>query len=85
MAIVNFIKAKIELAKKKNKEELRRKFFEIRGEVIKFYEDKDITDGSQINIPAFVRADQTLAKVIKTPNDINFYYGKLLKYRRVSA
>ena len=85
MAIINFIKAKIELAKKKNKEELRRKFFEIRGEVIKFYEDQDITDGSQINIPAFVRADQTLAEVIKSAKDINFYYNKLLKYRRVSA
>lgn len=85
MAIINFIKAKIELAKKKNKEELRRKFYEIRGEVIKFYEDKDATDGSEINIPAFVRADQMLKEIIKTPNDINFYYGKLLQYRRVSA
>ena len=36
MAIINFIKAKIEHAKKKNKEELRRKFFEIRGEVSNF-------------------------------------------------
>ena len=85
MAIINFIKAKIELAKKKNKEELKRKFFEIRGEVIKFYEDKDATNGSQVNIPAFMRADQTLKEIIKTPQDINFYYGKLLEYRRVSA
>jgi len=85
MKIISLIQAKMKLAKIKHQEELRRKFFEIRGEVIKFYEDKDATDGSQVNIPAFMRADQTLKEIIKTPQDINFYYGKLLEYRRVSA
>ena len=85
MKIIKMFKAKMQLVKKRQKEELRRKFFEIRGEVIKFYEHKDLTEGAKINIPAFMRADQTLAKVIKTPQDINFYYGKLLKYRRISA
>ena len=85
MKIIKMFQAKMQLAKKRQKEELRRRFYEIRGEVIKFYEHKDITEGSEINIPAFMRADQTLAKVIKTPKDINFYYVKLLKYRRVLA
>ena len=69
--------------KKKKKAELRRRYFEIRGEVIKFYEAQDAAEGA-VNIPAFQRADQTLAEVIKTAKDINFYYGKLLKYRRVA-
>lgn len=60
--------------------EIERKYFEIRGAVIKFYEDKDITDNT-VNIPAFQRADQTLKEVIKTPADINFYYNKLKKYK----
>lgn len=53
---------------------------EIRGAVIKFYEDKDITDGA-VNIPAFMRADKTIAEVIKTDKDIDYYYKRLLKYR----
>ena len=85
MKIIKMFKAKMQLAKKKHNEELRRKYYEIRGELIKFYEDKDITEGNPINLPAFVRADNTLKQFVKNANDINFYYGKLLKYRRVSA
>jgi len=69
------------MLKEKRRQELRRRFFEIRGEVIKFYEAKDAAEGA-VDIPAFMRADQTLAEVIKSAKDINFYYGKLLKYRR---
>lgn len=68
---------------RKRKAELRRRFYEIRGEVIKFYEAKDAVEGI-VNIPAFVRADNALKEVIKSAKDINFYYGKLLKYRRVA-
>ena len=40
----------------KVRQENRRKYFEIRGAVIKFYEDQDASTG-QIEIPAFQRAD----------------------------
>jgi hypothetical protein len=75
------IKKFLAMLKEKRRQELRRRFFEIRGEVIKFYEAKDAAEGA-VDIPAFMRADQTLAEVIKSAKDINFYYGKLLKYRR---
>lgn len=85
MSIISMIKTKSRLQKNKQKAELRRRYDEIRGEIIKFYEDKDITEGEVINIPAFMRADDILKKVIKNAKDINFYYAKLLKYRRVAA
>jgi len=67
----------------KLRQENRRKYFEIRGAVIKFYEDQDATTG-QIEIPAFQRADITLKEIIKTPADLDFYYNKLLQYRAVA-
>jgi hypothetical protein len=60
--------------------ENRKKYYEIRGAVIKFYEHKDLTEGS-VDIPAFIRADKILKEVVKTPADIDFYYKKLLKYK----
>ncbi len=63
--------------------ENKRKYYEIRGAVIKFYEDKQKADGN-VELPAFMRADETLKEVIRTPADIDFYYKKLLKYRAVA-
>ena len=68
----------------KKRQELNRKYFEIRGEVIKFYEDKEETE-QNADLPAFMRADNILKEVIRTPKDVNFYYGLLLKYRRKHA
>lgn len=84
MSIISIINAKIELLKKARKKELKRRYYEIRGEVIKFYEHKDIADGVAVNIPAFMRADRILKQVIKSARDINFYYGKLIEYKRVA-
>ena len=75
------IKKFLAMLKEKRRQELRRRFFEIRGEVIKFYEAKDAAEGA-VDIPAFMRADQILKEVITTETDINYYYGRLLKYRR---
>lgn len=52
---------------------------EIRGAIIKFYEDLDKTTGS-VEIPAFMRADETIKKKIKTDEDIERFYQMLLKY-----
>lgn len=81
--LIKFIKNKKLEKMLKEKQENRRKYYEIRGAVIKFYEEKDIIEG-KVNIPAFQRADQTLKEVIKTPADIDFYYNKLLQYRAVA-
>lgn len=67
-----------ELLKQK---EQQKKFFAVRGEIIKFYEDKDLTSGVAVEIPAFMRADRIMKQVIKTPKDLDFYYNKLLKYK----
>lgn len=52
---------------------------EIRGAIIKFYEDLDKTTGA-VEIPAFMRADERIKEQIKTDADIDYYYGQLLKY-----
>lgn len=67
----------------KNRIENKRKYFEIRGAVIKFYENKD-KETNEVNIPAYLRADDILKQIIKTPQDIDFYYNKLLKYKAVA-
>lgn len=67
----------------KNKIEYNRKFYEIRGAVIKFYENKD-KETNEVNIPAHLRANYILKEIIKTPQDIDFYYNKLLKYKAVA-
>lgn len=81
--LICFFKDKKRKEEIKNRLESERKYFEIRGAVIKFYEDKDKADGV-VDIPAFQRADITLKEIIKTPKDIDFYYNKLLKYRAVA-
>lgn len=78
-----FINKRNEDKKLKNKIEYNRKFYEIRGAVIKFYENKD-KETNEVNIPAYLRADDILKKIIKTPQDIDFYYNKLLKYKAVA-
>lgn len=84
MSIISMVNKRLELAKKARKAELKRRYYAIRGEVIKFYEHKDITEGGTVNIPAFMRADRILKQVINSAKDINFYYGKLVKYKRVA-
>lgn len=78
-----FINKRNEDKKLKNKIEYNRKFYEIRGAVIKFYENKD-KETNEVNIPAYLRADDILKEIIKTPQDIDFYYNKLLKYKAVA-
>lgn len=77
------IKNKINRHQQKQEKENKRKYYEIRGAVIKFYEDKQKT-GGKAELPAFIQADNILKEVIKTPADINFYYNKLLKYKAVA-
>lgn len=73
--IINFL----EKLKNHKKITTEQKKAEIRGAIIKFYEDEDATTGA-VNIPAFMRADSTIKEVIKTDSDIDYYYKKLLKY-----
>lgn len=78
-----FINKRNEDKKLKNKIEYNRKFYEIRGAVIKFYENKD-KETNEVNIPAYLRANDILKEIIKTPQDIDFYYNKLLKYKAMA-
>ena len=58
---------------------LRAMYFEIRGAVIKFYEDKQRKE-DKVDLPPFMRADMVMKEYIKTDKDIIFYYKRCLKY-----
>lgn len=78
------IKALIEKRKQKRIYELVHKWYELRGYVIKFYEDLQNTRTDLANIPAFQLADMQMHKVIQSEKDLNFYYKKLQKYKLVA-
>lgn len=81
--ILQNIKDRRRQAKIKKDHENRRKYYEIRGAVIKFYENKQKAS-DKAEIPAFIQADEILKKIITTPADIDFFYKKLLKYKAVA-
>ena len=61
--------------------DLNCKRFFLRNAVIKWYMDYDkIYD--VCDIPAHIRADRALNKVIKRPSDIDRYYKKLIAYQK---
>lgn len=76
------IKLKLAEIRYRRQIDLRVKKFQIRNAVIKYYMDydriHDITD-----IPAHIRADRLLDRVIKRPSDIDRCYKKLLEYQEV--
>lgn len=81
--IINFLMDKKREKTVRDRIENERKYYEIRGEIIKFYEDKQRMY-KNVEVPAFVLADEKMKEVVKTPADINFYYKKLLKYKAVA-
>ncbi len=66
-----FINKRNEDKKLKNKIEYNRKFYEIRGAVIKFYENKD-KETNEVNIPAYLRANDILKEIILIFTITNF-------------
>ena len=80
MAIIKNI---IRAIKKKIADEQRRRFYEVRGEWIKFFEEREKHLGN-VNLPAFMLADQQM-KIIMANNELNSYYRKIMNYRKQQA
>lgn len=58
---------------------LKAMYYEIRGAVIKFYEDKQRKEGV-VDLPPFIKANKAMAAYVKTDKDIKYYYKQCLKY-----
>lgn len=79
--IFNFLRRYQEEKRIKQAELKRRKWYDLRYELIKFYEDKQGADG-KADIPPFMLADKKMKEIIKTDKDLDFYYKKLVRYKR---
>ena len=74
----------IKLAKfkeEKEKTERYKKYKEIREALINYFIAQDNASGV-FEIPATVRANSLIADVIRTPNDIDYFYEKLINYKK---
>ena len=77
------IKKIINKIKENIKKEPDRKFYEVRGEWIKFFETRQQHLGT-VELPAFMLADQQMA-IIKAAGEVNLYYKKIMSYRKKIA
>jgi hypothetical protein len=64
--------------------DLNVKTFHIRNAVIKWYMDYDRIH-NVVDIPAYIRAKRVMEKTLKTPQDIDRAYRKLLEYEQTVA
>lgn len=64
--------------------DLNVKTFYIRNAVIKWYMDYDRIH-NVVDIPAYIRAKRVMEKTLKTPQDIDRAYRKLLEYEQTVA
>jgi len=76
---VKAIKKYIESKKESYRQEQLKKYYEVRGAIIRFFEDYDQSSG-EVNIPAFKRADAQM-KIITSNKELDFFYKKLIRYR----
>ena len=64
--------------------DLNVKTFHIRNAVIKYYMDYDRIH-NVVDIPVYIRAKRVMEKTLKTPQDIDRAYRKLLEYEQTVA
>lgn len=64
--------------------DLNVKTFHIRNAVIKWFMDYDRIH-NVVDIPAYIRAKRVMEKTLKTPQDIDRAYRKLLEYEQTVA
>lgn len=74
------IKRIINKIKENIKREQTRRYYEVRGEWIKFFETRQRHLG-KVELPAFILADQQM-EIIKAAGEINHYYKMIMAYRR---
>lgn len=59
------------------------KFNEIRKATEDYYIDLANANG-QSDLPYFIKAEQVLNEVIKTPADIDYYYNRLIRFKKLA-
>ena len=77
--LVKIINEKQKKGEDRKKEILKKKFYEIRGALIKYYATMQIAR-AVVDIPPFMLADNLLKEMVKTKEDVEFYYKMLRKY-----
>lgn len=82
--LISKIKLKLAEYRYKRQIDLRVKKFQIRNAVIKYYMDYDRIH-NVVDIPAHIRAEKVMTKVIKTPADVDRCYRKLLEYKEATV
>ena len=74
------IKLKLAELKYRRQKQLSAKKFYIKLALIQYYNDIDKMH-DVVDIPAHIRADRVMTKVIKRPSDIDRLYKKSLEYQ----
>lgn len=74
------IKRLIAKIKENIERENTRRYYEVRGEWIKFFETRE-QDLNSVELPAFVLADKQM-EIIKANNQVNYYYNLIMAYRK---
>ena len=74
------IKLKLAELKYRRQKQLNAKKFYIKLALIQYYNDLDKMH-DVVDIPAHIRADRVMTKVIKRPSDIDRLYKKSLEYQ----
>ena len=70
--------------REENKKRLElHKFYEVRGEWIKFFEQRDKHFGN-VNLPPFMQADAQM-KIIMANGELDMYYRKVRNYKKKYA
>lgn len=78
--LISKIKLKLAERRYKRKIDLNAKKFYIKLALIQYYNDIDKMH-DVVDIPAHIRADRVMTKVIKRPSDIDRLYKKSLEYQ----
>ena len=77
------IKKIINRIKQHIKKERIRKYYEVRGEWIKFFTIRQQHLGT-VELPPHVLADEQM-KIIMATNQLNYYYKKIMNYKKQIA
>lgn len=75
--MINIVKRFLEFCKVQNKRKIAVKRYVINQQLIRFYEDLQITKAEYNNIPPCILAYQAMKEHVKTDADVNRFYKKL--------
>lgn len=77
--MINLVKNFFKFCKEQHKRKIAIKRYIISQELIKFYEDLQVSKGEYLNIPACILAHQAMKDHVKTDADVNRFYKKIVR------